>query len=67
MAERKEIKFIMGDRELTVSPELIERVYRDWMAHHPGCTPRDMTSEEFSQRMMKVMLANAVKLQTGTA
>lgn len=67
MSERRELKFISGDHVLTLSPELIERVYLEWKEQHPGSTPRDITSEEFSKRIVKAMVASAVKLRAGTA
>jgi uncharacterized SAM-dependent methyltransferase len=67
-AGRKEMKIIAGDYEMTfASVDMIERVYREWLAQHPGCTLRDLTPEEFSARMMQAMRASAVRLPVGHA
>ena len=67
-AGRKEIKINAGDHQMTLaSVDMIERVYREWLAQHPGCTLHDLTPEEFSARMMQAMRASAVRLPLGHA
>lgn len=67
-AGRKELKIIAGDHEMTLSsPEIVERIMREWEAEHPGCSAEQMTPEEFADRMMQAMRASAIKLPVGHA
>lgn len=55
----KAMKFFGGGLELTISPELIEEVMREWEAEHPGLWARDMPPTEFSRRCIAKMVATA--------
>lgn len=39
--------------EISITPEMIERVFREWEAEHPGKHGHlDMGADEFARRMM---------------
>lgn len=67
--QAKEVKFIIdGEVELSLSPETIMQVHREWEAAHPGQLARvAMTSDEFANRMMEKLKQSARRLPTGTA
>jgi hypothetical protein len=64
MTETKKMAFVFGDITLTLTPADIEAVYTAWELAHPGKTLRDMTSKEFSDAVMKRMVANAKPTRT---
>lgn len=44
---------------IIISPEMIEEVLSEWEAEHPGKNAREMSEDEFADRMMAKITASA--------
>jgi len=54
-------------RLTTISEAMIEAVFKEWEAAHPGQNARAMGSSEFADRLMEKFAASGRKLPRGTA
>jgi hypothetical protein len=50
---------VSKELEISLSPEMVERVMREWQEEHPGVAIREMSSDEFARRMMIEVRASA--------
>ena len=48
----KKMAFVFGDTALTLCPDDIMAVWAEYEKSHPGKTARDMSSDEFSKRLL---------------
>lgn len=53
--------------ELSLSPAMIEEVWRDFERDHPGLTYRAQTKEDFTERLMAKITASARTVEGGNA
>jgi hypothetical protein len=61
----KKMAFVFGDVTLTITPEDIEAVWKDWEAAHPGKkADRDMPEKDFADACMKRLKASARPTRT---
>jgi len=64
----RDMKFIFDSEvEFTISEAMIEAVFKEWEAAHPGQNARAMGSSEFADRLMEKFAASGRKLPRGTA
>ena len=59
MAVTKKMVLVFGDVALTLTPDDVEAVYREWVAANPGKSLRQMLPEEFSKKLMDRMISRA--------
>ena len=60
----KKMAFVFGDTALTLCPDDIMAVWAEYEKSHPGKTARDMSSDEFSKRLLDRMRKNARPTRT---
>ena len=60
----KKMAFVFGDTALTLCPDDIMAVWAEYEKSHPGKTARDMSSDEFSKRLLDRMKQNARPTRT---
>jgi hypothetical protein len=55
----KKLEFIFGDVTFTFTPDDIEAIWTEWETANPGKSARDIPSDEFADRCMQRLKANA--------
>jgi hypothetical protein len=64
----RDMKFIFdGEVEFSLSEAMIEAVFKEWEAQHPGQNARAMGADEFTDRLMKKFRASGRQLPRGNA
>jgi hypothetical protein len=53
--------------ELEMREADVEAVFLEYQAANPSKTPRDMTPDEFAERMLKKILATATVIEGGNS